>query len=158
MHRNDRGVSILIIMLSVALVLAALLAIFVMRRHSVVYTPVSAGSARRLPDAEQKAQMAALEFSDLQMSAANNFLGNTVTYLDGRVTNQGTKSVRRLDVELNFVDTLHQVVLRETVHPLTTRGTPFAPGETRAFQVTFEHMPEDWNQAVPSITPVYVEF
>ena len=158
MHRNDRGVSTLIIMLSVALVLAALLAIFVMRWHSVAYAPVSAGSGRLLPDAEQKAQMAALEFSDLQMSAANNFLGNTVTYLDGRVTNKGTRPVRRLDVELNFVDTLHQVVLRETARPLTTRGAPLAPGETRAFQVSFEHMPEDWNQAVPSITPVYVEF
>ena len=158
MHRNDRGVSILIVILSVALVLAALVGIFAMRRHSVASGPVSSKSVRPLPDAEQNAQMAAMEFSDMQMSAANNFLGNTVTYLDGRVTNKGTKSVRRLDVELNFVDTLHQVVLRETAHPLTPRGAPLPPGDTRAFRVTFEHMPEDWNQAVPSITPVFVEF
>ena len=92
------------------------------------------------------------------MSAAANFLGDTVTYLDGNVTNQGAKLVRRLDVELNFVDTLNQVVLRETAHPLADRATPLQPGETKAFRVTFEHMPVDWNQAPPTAKAVYVEF
>ena len=87
------------------------------------------------------------------MSAAANFLGDTVTYLDGSVTNNGSKPVRRLDVELNFVDTLNQVVLRETAHPLADRATPLQPGETHAFRVTFDHMPVDWNQAPPAVKP-----
>jgi hypothetical protein len=158
MHRNDRGVSTLIIILCVALVLAALLGMFVLRRHAVVSGPASARPGRPALNPEQKAQLASVEFSDLQMSAADNFLGTTVTYLDARVTNKGTKAIRLLDVELNFVDTLHQVVLRETAHPLSSGGAPLKPGDTRAFRVSFEHMPEDWNQAPPSITPVYLEF
>jgi hypothetical protein len=92
------------------------------------------------------------------MSAAANFLGDTVTYLDGTVTNKGAKPVRRLEVELNFADSLNQVVLRENAHPLADRITPLQPGETRAFRVTFYHMPADWNQAPPAAKAVYVEF
>lgn len=158
MHRNDRGISTLVIILCVALGLAALVAWYVVRRPPVAPGPESAGSTRPVLNADQRAQLASVVFSDPQMSAAQNFLGNTVTYLDARVTNQGTKTIRLLDVELNFVDTLHQVVLRETAHALTPSTPPLAPGESRAFRVNFEHMPADWDQAPPTITPVYVEF
>jgi hypothetical protein len=41
---------------------------------------------------------------------------------------------------------------------VSARTPPLKPGETRAFRVTFEHIPADWNQAAPTITPVYLEF
>jgi hypothetical protein len=96
--------------------------------------------------------------SDARMSAAENFLGHTVTYLDAQVTNQGAKAVRQLELELVFVDMLNQVVLRETARPVTLRGPALQPGQTRAFRVSFEHMPADWNQAPPTITPKLVQF
>jgi hypothetical protein len=154
MPRNDHGVSILIIILVVSVVLAAFVAVFVIQRHHVVTRPAAVAAARPPLSDEQKAYLGLLAFADFHMSAAANFLGDTVTYLDGRVTNQ----VRTLDVELNFVDTLNQVVLRETAHPLADRATPLQPGETKAFRVTFEHMPVDWNQAPPTVKAVYVEF
>ena len=92
------------------------------------------------------------------MSAAENFLGATVTYLDAKVTNKGSKTLNRLDIDLTFVDTLNQVVLRERAHPVTPRTAPLPAGESRAFHVTFERMPVDWNQAVPAMMPVYVQF
>jgi len=158
MLRNNRGVSTFLIILCVTLLLFGLIAWYATWRHSTPSRPSSESSRASNLGAEQKAYFASLEFSELHMSAAENFLGNTVTYLDAQVTNRGTKTVRSLDVELNFVDTLQQVVLRETAHPLTSRLTPLKPGETRAFRVTFEHMPVDWNQAPPAIRPVYVEF
>ena len=158
MSRNDHGISTLIIILIVSVVLAGLVAVLVLQQHHAVSRPASAGAGRPALSAEQKAYLASLVFADLRMSAAANFLGDTVTYLDGSVTNKGAKRVRRLDVELNFVDTLNQVVLRETAHPLADRATPLQPGETHAFRVTFEHMPVDWNQAPPTAKAVYVEF
>ncbi len=158
MSRNDHGISSLIIILIVSVVLAGLVAVFVLQQHRAVSRPASAGAARPALSAEQKAYLASLVFGDFHMSAASNFLGDTVTYLDGSVTNKGAKLVRRLDVELNFVDTLNQVVLRETAHPLADRATPLQPGETHAFRVTFDHMPADWNQAPPTAKAVYVEF
>lgn len=107
---------------------------------------------------EAKAYFSEIEVTDVRMSAARNFLGDTVTYLDARVTNQGAKLVRRLDLQLEFVDTLNQVVLRDAAHPISARTPPLKPGEARAFRVSFEHMPMDWNQAPPATTVKYVGF
>ena len=110
------------------------------------------------PTDEEKAYFTQLEVTDVRMSAAENFLGVSVTYMDARVTNKGTKTVRRLGFDLTFVDTLNQVVLRERARPVTQQTPPLKPGESRAFRVTFEHMPADWNQAPPTIVPAYVQF
>jgi len=56
------------------------------------------------------------------------------------------------------VDMLSQVILRERAHPVSERTPPLKPGESRAFRITFEHIPVDWNQAAPTMTPVYVQF
>jgi hypothetical protein len=107
---------------------------------------------------EQKAYLQQIVVTDARMSAAENFLGNTVTYLDAQVTNKGSKEVRQLELEIVLVDTLDQVVLRHTARPITLRSTPLGPGQTRSFQISFEHMPVDWNQALPTITPKSVQF
>ena len=133
----------------------ALLAVVVFFWHSHGATQYSAGA---IPTEEQKAYFRQLEFTDLHMSAAQNFLGDNVTYLDAQVRNAGTKAVRRLDLDLTFVDMLSQVILRERARPVSARTPPLKPGESRAFRVTFEHIPADWNQAPPTITPVYVQF
>jgi len=133
----------------------ALLAVVVFFWHSHGATQYSADA---MPTEEQKAYFRQLEFTDLHMSAAQNFLGDSVTYLDARVKNAGTKTVRRLELDLTFVDMLSQVILRERAHPVSERAPPLKPGESRAFRVTFEHIPADWNQAAPTMTPVYVQF
>jgi len=115
-------------------------------------------SAPPVPTPEAKAYFPHIEVAGAKMSAARNFLGDTVVYLDARVTNQGSKTVRRLDLQLEFVDTLGQVVLRELAHPVSSRTAPLAPGETRAIRLSFEHMPIDWNQAPPGVTPRFVGF
>lgn len=110
------------------------------------------------PDAEAKAYLSKITVSDARMSAAENFLGDTITYLDARVTNQGSKTLRHVELRLEFVDMLDQVVLRDSAHPVTRRTPPLEPGKTRSFRVSFDHMPADWNQAPPRITPTYVSF
>jgi len=107
---------------------------------------------------EQKAYLQQIAITDARMSAAENFLGHTVTYLDALVSNKGGKEIRQLELELVFVDTLNQVVLRETARPITLHTPPLEPGQSRPFQVSFEHMPLEWNQAPPTITPKSVQF
>lgn len=155
---TDRGISTYLLIAIVAGVLAAGVAAYIFFAHSAP-SPQSLPEGQRTSLTEEhKAYLPALELTDVRMSAAENFLGTSVTYLDARVTNKGTRLVRHLDLQLEFVDMLHQVVLRETAHPITDRTSPLKPGETRAFQVTFEHMPMDWNQAPPRITPMFVQF
>jgi len=158
MPRNDRSTSTGVLIFIVSAVLAAIVAVFVLVQHQAASRPDTSHAMQMAQSDEQKSYLAALVIADLRMSAANNFLGDTVTYLDGSITNTGAKLVRRLDVELNFVDTLNQVVLRETAHPVSAHTTPLQPGETQPFRVTFEHMPVDWNQAPPMAKAVFVGF
>jgi hypothetical protein len=155
MSRNDRGVSTSIIIFMVLAVLAVLLAAWAFEQHRAATRPAISGAIRPPLGPEQKAYLPSLVFSELRMSAAANYLGGTVTYLDGSVTNTGAKPVRSLEVELDFVDMMNQVVLRENAHPL---AAPLQPGEKRSFQVSFDHMPADWNQAPPRAKAVYLEF
>jgi len=157
MQLKDKGVSTFYIILLVAVVMLALTAAVVLVWHSHAAAELSA-NASTIPTEEQKAYFPQIEISDARMSAAENFLGASVTYLDARVTNKGTKTVRRLNLEMTFVDMLNQVILRERTQPVTRRSPPLKPGESRAFRVTFEHMPADWNQAPPTMVPVYVQF
>ena len=148
---EDRSTPVLI---AVGVVILALLigGLALLRRGS------SRTAAPPAMSVEGKAYVAEISISDPRMTAAENFLGGTVTYLNARMTNQGSKTIRRLELKLEFHDTLEQVVLRETAHPITPRNPPLKPGETRAFQVAFEHMPLEWNQAPPAITVDYVGF
>jgi hypothetical protein len=153
MATDDRSTPILIV-IAVVLLAAIIGALVLLRRdvsRSDAITPPPMG-------ADEKAYLSQIGTADPHMSAAENFLGGTVTYLKARVTNNGTRPVRRLTLKLEFHDTLEQVVLRETAHPITPRTPPLRPGETRAFQVAFEHMPMEWNQGPPVITPDYVGF
>ena len=107
---------------------------------------------------EEREYLQHIVISDAQVSAATNFLGDMVTYVDAKMTNRGAKPVRELDIRLEFSDMLNQVVLRETTHPLTSPMPALAPGETRAFRATLERMPAEWNQVAPTITPVALHF
>src|SRR3989442_13035023 len=65
-----------------------------------------------------------LKLSDLKMSAAENFVGATVTYLDGVVTNVGDKTFTHATVHVVFKDSLGQIAQTEDVplHVLQTGG------------------------------------
>lgn len=107
---------------------------------------------------EEEAYLASLGVGGARLSAAQNFLGDTVTYLDAQVTNRGSRLVRGLEVDVEFQDALHQVVLRERSYPVSVRTQSLKPGETRSFRLTFEHLPADWNGALPLMKVTRVEF
>ncbi len=150
----DEERSSAVYVVAAATVMAVVIAVVVLLSRGVE-RPSPAASAM---GEEQNAYLRQITVADASMSAAENFLGHRVTYLDAKVTNRGTKTIRELELELTFVDTLGQVVLRETARPVTSQILPLKPGETRAFQVSFEHMPVDWNQAPPTIRARAVQF
>ncbi|MGH9544542.1 MAG: DUF2393 family protein [Terriglobales bacterium] len=104
-----------------------------------------------------------IKFSDLKMSAADNFVGATITYLDGTVTNAGDKTVRHAMVSVIFKDSLGQIVQAEDVplRILQTSGpypeavdlsvASLAPGQGKLFRLIFEHVSADWNNEYPEL-------
>jgi hypothetical protein len=112
-----------------------------------------------------------LNFSNLAMSQAQNFVGATVTYIDGVLTNTGDKTVTQVTVRVRFKDLYGQVAQIEElpIKILQTNGpypdtvdlsvSPVAPGQSKPFRLIFEHLSEQWNQAYPdlAITGVQVK-
>ena len=105
-----------------------------------------------------------LRVSDPKLSAATNFVGASVSYLDGKITNVGSKTVAGATVEAIFRNSMGQVVQRETlplmlyhtglagfpdVAPLS--AAPLTPNQTRGFRLTFEHISADWDQGYPEL-------
>src|ERR1039458_5097466 len=55
-----------------------------------------------------------LKFSDLKASAAQNFAGATVSYLDGVITNTGNQTVIHATVQVTFKDDMGQTDRKST--------------------------------------------
>lgn len=104
-----------------------------------------------------------LKFSDMKTSAAQNFAGATVSYLDGTITNTGDKTVIHAMVQVTFKDDLGQTAQREElpIHVLRTGGpydeavdlnlSPLAPGQSKPFRLIFDNISAQWNHAYPEL-------
>ena len=135
----------------------------------IVIVGVVVGILALIFRAEQKkpaappAYAANLKFSDLKTSAAQNFVGATVSYIDGAITNTGDKTVIHAVVQITFKDELGQTAQREEVpiRVLRTGGpydeavdlnlSPLAPGQGKLFRLTFENISAQWNHAYPDL-------
>src|SRR5882757_7646990 len=100
---------------------------------------------------------ASLKLSDFKMSAAENFVGATVSYVDGTITNSGTKTVTHVIVEVKFKDDMGQLAQREDIPLQVLRTTgpypeavdfsvaPLGAGQKTTFRLTFESISAQWN-------------
>ncbi len=91
-----------------------------------------------------------IHFSNPQMSRAANLLNQEVTFIVGRMENSGGRTIRQIEVTVEFHDLLNQVILRET-HRLLTGGGRVGPGKQQDFQMNFDHVPNDWDRRYPSL-------
>lgn len=112
-----------------------------------------------------------VKFSDLKTSAEQNFVGATVSYIDGTISNSGDKTLAHAVVEVTFKDDMGQIAQREElpIKVLHTSGpydeaidlssAPLAPGQNTPFRLTFENISAQWNHAYPDlqITQVVVK-
>ncbi len=106
-----------------------------------------------------------LQVSDVKVSAAENYMGGTVTYLDATITNTGDRSLTGADMNLVFQNTMGEIVQKETMplHVLVENQmggypdlvdmsrSPIAPGHSKTVRMTLEHISADWNQAPPTM-------
>ncbi len=148
---EERDSSRVIIAIAMAVVIGgALAAAFLLRQPPKVPKPVSP-------------YLATLKLSDFKMSAAENFIGATVSYIDGTVTNTGSKTVTHVIVEVVFKDSLGQLAQREELplqvvrtngaylEPVDVTVAPLAPGQTQPFRLIFDSISAQWNHEYPEI-------
>lgn len=99
----------------------------------------------------EKQYAAKIQIVDLRLSQFENFLGQSVTYVEGQVVNRGTHSIAAIELTFEFKDLLNQTVLRETERVLGGRTPPLGPGLARTFRIGFDNIPADWDRHAPEI-------
>jgi Protein of unknown function (DUF2393) len=112
---------------------------------------------------------ASLPVTDVKMSEASNFAGTKVTYVDGKITNQGQRTLSGITVQVAFRNDLKEIAQKETmtlslirtrepyVDTQPVSAAPLKPGETREFRLIFDSVATDWNQQYPEIRVVQVK-
>ena len=100
---------------------------------------------------EERAYAGQIRIESLALSRAENFLKQEVTVLAGELVNTGDRSLRDVEVTVEFADDMNQIALRESRLALNSAGTPLGPGDRRAFDVSFEHIPSSWNMQQPGV-------
>jgi hypothetical protein len=117
---------------------------------------------QKVPDGPP-AYAANIRISDVKMSTAENFVGASVMYIDGSLTNAGDKTVSRVVTQVTFKDSMDQVVQSDAVplyvidstgpvpNPVDLSASPLAAGKSKPFRITFEHVSTAWNQTYPTL-------
>ena len=107
--------------------------------------------------------IASMKLSDFKMSAAENFIGATVSYIDGTITNASDKTVTHVVVEVTFKDSMGQLAQREELplqvvrtngaylEPVDMNVAPLAPGKAQPFRLTFDSISAQWNHEYPEL-------
>ena len=142
---------------SVPLVVAVVLGMLVLAGIFFLGNPSQRPPGTRMPEklpplgSVEREYSVRITVSDLRLSQFENFLGQTVTYVEGMLSNQGNRSAAALELTFEFKDLLKQTVLRETVRVVGRRTSPLRPSSARTFRIGFDHIPDDWNRRAPEI-------
>jgi hypothetical protein len=131
------------------IIVAILVAVIVL---VVKHTRTAPVAEVKLPyGAAEQAYSDRIHFDDIKLAHATNFLNQDFTYVAGTVANMGDKDIKAIQVQIEFRNTLDQVVLRENESLIPPDAEPIPAGQRREFQVTLEHLSEEWNHQYPSI-------
>jgi hypothetical protein len=114
------------------------------------------------------AYAASLPLTQFAMSESENLTGGKQTYLDGQIGNTGGHTVTSVTVQVVFqndvelapqIDTVPLRLIRVKEPYIDTEpvsAEPLKPGDEREFRLTFETVPENWNQQMPEVRVIRV--
>jgi hypothetical protein len=94
---------------------------------------------------------AKITIENLALSRATNFLNQEVTILTGELVNTGERTVREVELTVEFYDDMNQIALRESRLAVNSASPPLLPRDRRSFEVSFEHLPTSWNMQLPAV-------
>src|SRR5579875_3320765 len=96
---------------------------------------------------EAQAYAPQIAFSDLAVKAAENLMRQRVVQLEGRVADNWPRTVALLYVGCVFSGIDGSQLYRERGSIFISENATLRPGESRPFQMTFDQVPDTWNQA-----------
>lgn len=108
--------------------------------------------------AEAKQYVRGLKLSDVEMKAAESYMKQAVVEIAGKITNNGDRVLKLVEINCVFRDAYGQVVLRERVAIAGRKMGNLAPGETKTFRLAFDSIPQSWSQALPDLIIAQILF
>lgn len=107
---------------------------------------------------EARAYVHNLALSGVEMQAHTSYLNQQVVEITGSLQNTGDRKLALVEINCIFYDPYGKVVLRQRVPIISRKMGGLAPGETKAFRLPFDTIPEDWNQATPQLVIAQIQF
>jgi hypothetical protein len=107
---------------------------------------------------EAKAYLSHLALSDVAMEANENFMKQRVIEVKGKLTNNGDRALQSIDVYCLFYGVNGQEIHRERLPIVNSKSAPLRGGETRAFRLPFDALPDGWNQTMPKMVIAEINF
>ena len=116
----------------------------------------------------ENAYAASLPLTQFEMSESTNLTGGKQTYLDGKIGNTGGRTVTAVTVQVVFqndvelapqIDTVPLRLIRVKEPYIDTEAVsaePIKPGDDREFRLTFDSIPDNWNQQMPEVRVIRV--
>jgi len=149
--------------IAAVVVIAVVAAVLVLGGRSKPAQEAGSASAMPLPYADK------LAISNLAMSESSNLAGGKVTYVDGRIANQGDRTVTGALVQVVFRDYKNEVAqsqrmaltvvrMREPYIDTTTLAVaPLKPGAQEDFRLIFDAVSPDWSGTLPEVHIAHVD-
>jgi hypothetical protein len=108
--------------------------------------------------AAEQAYAQRIQIENIALSRAENFANQEIISLSAEMANLGDRSLKTVEVTVEFSDEMPQVVLREPRILFGTSSTPLSAGGRREFEVSFEHVPSSWNMQQPVVRVTGIQF
>jgi hypothetical protein len=81
-----------------------------------------------------------------------------VVEITGKITNNGDRRLKLVELNCVFADAYGQPLTRERVAIVRASKGGLAPNETKTFRLPFDNLPPGWNQALPQLVIAQIEF
>ncbi len=107
---------------------------------------------------EAKQYLPSLDLSNVEMTAEESFLKQTIVTIVGEIINKGDKTLRAVDVNCVFRDLYQQELSRELVRIVGRDRRPLEPGDTASFRLAFDNSLAGWNQVMPDLFIAQIVF
>jgi hypothetical protein len=107
---------------------------------------------------EAKAYLPYLALSDVKLQATENFMQQRVVEVLGRISNNGPRPLDTVEVYCVFYGVDGRELYRERQAIVNAKGGPLNSGQTRAFRLAFDALPDRWNQTVPHLVIAGIRF
>lgn len=140
--------------------LYAIVAMLLIGGGVYLYTSYTAAHQPQLLELtpEAKEYVKNLKLSDVEMKGSESYVQQMFVEVTGKIGNTGERALDTVDLYCVFNDPNGQLVTRQRVPIVSTRTGGLKPGETKAFRLPFDDIPDRWNRVRPQLVIAGIRF